>query len=65
MQPLTLEWLVVDEEHMALVFDKLAFSAFQAVALSRGKETTAMITETLCGVFGTVFIAQSNVGSYH
>ena len=65
MQPLTLEWLVVDKDHVALIFDKLAFSAFHALALARGMETTELITETLGNLFGEVFITRTDVPPYH
>jgi hypothetical protein len=65
MKPVTLEWLVVDEEHLVLVFDKFAFSAFQSIADARGVETTELITETLASLFGPVFVTRTNRSPYN
>lgn len=54
MFSITLHWVLLDNEDIALVFDKDAFSAFEALALSRGMEPTEMIGETLAGLFGII-----------
>lgn len=65
MNSITLDWLIVDGEHVALVFDKTAFSAFQSLAAARGIETTELITETLAGLFGDVFVTRSDSQAYN
>lgn len=54
MFSITLQWVVFDNEDIALVFDKDAFSAFEALASSRGREATEMIGETVVGLFDII-----------
>jgi hypothetical protein len=54
MFSITLRWVVFDNEEIALVFDKDAFSAFEALASSRGMKATEMIGETVAGLFDII-----------
>ena len=54
MLTLNLEWKIIDEDRVGLLFDKPTFSAFQAVADARGLETTNMIAQALAGLLGPV-----------
>lgn len=65
MNSITLHWLIVDGEHVALVFDRAAFAAFQALAVTQGIETTELITETLARLFGDVFVVRSESAPYN
>jgi hypothetical protein len=54
---LNLEWKIIDGNHVALVFDKPTWLAFQTTADSRGLDTSEMITEALVKLLGTVMAA--------
>jgi hypothetical protein len=54
MELIKLDWLFVDQEHIALVFDPAAFSAFGASARARRFETTEFLAEAFAGLVGRV-----------
>ncbi|HTT83349.1 MAG TPA: hypothetical protein VMF67_07695 [Rhizomicrobium sp.] len=58
MQKIGLEWRVLDRDHVALVFDKTSFKAFQDVADQLGVETTDMIANAVVKVLGPVVAAR-------
>ncbi len=56
MQKLCLEWKVLDQDHVALIFDKPTFAAFQLVAETKGIEPTEMISEAVVGLLGIIML---------
>jgi hypothetical protein len=60
-----LDWMMIDREDVTLVFDRIALSAFQALPVARGVETTQLITETLARLRGDVFVVHSESTSYN
>jgi hypothetical protein len=59
MLKLNLEWKVLDRDHVALVFDKTTYAAFQSVADSRGLDTQDMISEALARSLGTLLATRT------
>jgi len=53
MMRLSLEWTLLDQDHVALVFDKNTWKAFQLVAEDRGLDASEMILEALAKLLGT------------
>jgi hypothetical protein len=53
MLKLNLEWKILDRDHVALIFDKTTFAAFQSIADARGLDTQNMISEALARLLGT------------
>jgi len=47
MKRLSLEWTILDQDHVALAFDTNAWKAFQTVAEDRGLDASEMIAEAL------------------
>ena len=60
MLKLNLEWKVLDRDHVALVFDKTTYAAFQSVADARGLDTQNMITEALARLVGTLVATRTD-----
>lgn len=58
MQKLNLEWKIVDKDHVALIFDKPTFKAFQDIATSRGLDTTDMIAQAVSELLGPVLVTR-------
>jgi hypothetical protein len=54
MKRVNLEWKVLDEDRVALIFDKPAWLAFQSVADGRGLDTSDMISETIVRLLGPI-----------
>ena len=54
MMKLSLEWKIIDKQHVALIFDKPTFAVFQQTADTRGVETTDMIVEALVKLLGPI-----------
>jgi len=54
MLKLSLEWKMLDRDHVALVMDKTTYAAFQSVADARGVDTQDMISEALARLLGTL-----------
>jgi hypothetical protein len=52
MKWLRLEWRILDDEHVALVFDKSAWAAFEQTAALRATDASEMIAEALAGLMG-------------
>jgi len=52
MQRLTLEWRVLDADHVALVFDKKTWGLYQLTADAWGVDTGAMIAEAVAKLLG-------------
>lgn len=59
MFTLNLEWKVVDRDHIALLFDKPTFLAFQTAAEAHGLEATDMIGQALARLLGPVIGTRS------
>jgi hypothetical protein len=53
MLKLNLEWKILDRDHVALIFDKTTYAAFQSIADARGLDTQNMISESLARLLGT------------
>jgi hypothetical protein len=51
---LNLEWKILDDNRVALVFDKTSWVALQTMADSRGLDTSEMITEAVVKLLGPV-----------
>jgi len=65
MDSITLSWQLLDEDHVALVFDSAAFAAFQMLAQTRGMEPEEMIGEALAGLFGIIRTARHDCSPYN
>ena len=59
MMKLNIEWKVLDRDHVALVFDKPTWMAFQTTADSRGLDTQEMIAEALAKLLGPIVAKRS------
>jgi hypothetical protein len=55
-----LEWQVIDDEHIALVFDKPVWEQFRARATERGTLATNMIADAVAGLSGPFVTRRSN-----
>ena len=56
MKRLTLEWAILDRDHVALVFNRETWMAFHQIAGDRGVDPRTMIAEALAGLPGTVMM---------
>ena len=56
---INLKWKIIDESHVALIFDRSTFAAFQIIADARGVEPTDMIAEALAKLLGPVVATRS------
>ena len=54
MMHLNLEWKILDRDHVALVFDKAAWTTLQTTADARGLDTHDMIVEAVVNVLGLI-----------
>ena len=54
MLRLSLEWKTIDKDHVALIFHKDTFLAFQNIADAKGVDTTEMISEALVKLLGPI-----------
>ena len=59
MKRLTLEWKILDRDHVALIFDKPTWKMFQDTADERGLDTSDMIVETLARLLGPTIAADA------
>jgi hypothetical protein len=55
-----LTWQVIDDDHIALVFDKPAWELFRARATERGTLATDMIADAVAGLLGPFVTRRSN-----
>ena len=60
MMKLNIEWKLLDRDHVALVFDKPTWMAFQTTADSRGLDTQDMIAEALAKLLGKVMATRGD-----
>jgi hypothetical protein len=59
MLKLNLEWKILDDNRVALVFDKTSWLAFQSTADARGVDTCEMIAEAVVKLLGPVIATPS------
>ncbi len=60
MMRLTLQWQVLDKDHVALVFDKATWAAFHLTADTRGVDAGSMIVEALSNLLGPIAARSTN-----
>jgi len=54
MMHLNLEWKILDRDHVALIFDKTAWTTLQSTADARGVDTQDMIVEAVVDLLGLI-----------
>jgi hypothetical protein len=65
MDSITLTWQILDEDHVALIFDKAALSAFRLLAQCRGIRTDEMIGNALAALLDMVPDSDEGIAQYN